>query len=134
MSKLRKLADWLSLDGYIEKLESEYSLSFTKDTISVSIFYGRYSDLADVFVAIDDGRAERYANGEAFRYSVFEFVSVDNRQPIIDRRDGYETAQYGLELLKQNSDFFSVDFLKDIRTRYLELSKGRLPESLRSLT
>ena len=50
LPKLRKLTEWLTLAGYSEKIEGEYSLSLTKDPISVTLFYGRYSDLADVFV------------------------------------------------------------------------------------
>ena len=134
LPKLRKLTEWLTLAGYSEKIEGEYSLSLTKDPISVTLFYGRYSDLADVFVKIDDQKGERHANGEPRRYSVFEFVSVDGRQNLVDRNDGYETAKFGLDLLRNNAMFFEIDFLKDVRAKYLELSIRRLPKSLRNLS
>ena len=133
LPKIRKLSEWLTQAGYSEKIEGEYSVSFTKDAISVTVSYGRHSDLADVFVTIDDQRADRYANGKAYRYSIFEFALVDGGQLFVDRRNDYETTKIGLDLLRSNSRFFEMDFLKGIRTRYLELLEKRLPKNLKNL-
>ena len=133
LPRLRRLTEWLNLAGYAEKLENEYSLSFLKDTVSITLFYGRYSDLADVFVKIDDQRAQRHTNGEAYKYSVFESVFVEGRQIPVDRSDGYETAKFGLNLIRTNANFLEICYLKDVRARYLELLIEGLPESLGNL-
>ncbi len=126
-------AQWLIDLGYVHHFSDEYTIVFSKDAIDILVFNGRYSDQADVRIAIDHPDTERHGNGEPYKYSVFEKQIVESGEFIDRNWDSYYIILKALDLLKNNDCFFDIDFLKKNRIFYKKIIYKTLPENLKNI-
>lgn len=128
LSKIITDARWMIDDGFNYRLAGYYTLQFYKDNISIEVYYGRYSDLADVTIKIDDIESDRQKNGELVKYSVFESFPLNK-----EIKNNYQISKHGLDIIKTNKELLSIEFLKKIRKEYKNSIRKKLPENIRKL-
>lgn len=128
ISKIINDAGWMIDDGFNYRLTGDYTLEFYKDNISIEVYYGRYSDLADVTIKIDDIESDRQKNGELVKYSIFDSFPLNK-----EIKNNYQISKHGLDIIKTNKELLSIEFLKKSRKEYKNSIRKKLPENIRKL-
>ena len=132
-SKILNEASWLIQDGFTYEIDGDYIIKFTKSNITIEIYYGRYCDPTDVFIAIDSPQTERHANGSLVRYSVFEgFLRKDFRTSF-SSLDGYDVAQIGFDIIREKKEIFDIEYLQKTRKNYLQHLRNNIPKRRKGL-
>ncbi len=128
LSKIINDSRWMIDDGFNYRLTGDYTLEFYKDNISIEVYYGRYSDLSDVTIKIDDIESDRQKNGELVKYSIFESFPLNKKI-----KNNYQISKHGLDIIKTNKELLSIEFLKKSRKEYKNSIRKKLPENIRKL-